>query len=347
MEDVVPHGEKTPQIVLHCAHTMLSGRAAVVVALVLAALVVGGAMVRADAHTAMPSNVGGTASWRCGRLFRRRRGQEPFTQPAAAAPLAPLAPGTFDAYLINLERSADRLAAFQRTYAQTDLARVAPRLERAEAVDGSALSDAQLEALVAPAALAEMRSAQARGGRRASHRELTPGAVGCYLSHENVWRRVAEGSKPYALVFEDDTALPADTYAQLQLQLRSGIPGDWDVLLLSCLCRDSRGACSEALYHDITDFWRLHAYAISRAGAAKILAELGSRRIEQQLDAELSAMASCGKLRVYCVVADIAQQDWGFATTIQTPAEAERFALDKRVPEACNWSVKQPRGAPV
>ena len=59
---------------------------------------------------------------------------------------------------------------------------------------------------------------------------LTPGEVGCLLSHVEVLERIAEGAAPIACVLEDDCALTED-FART-LRAVAGAPAGWDVLLL-------------------------------------------------------------------------------------------------------------------
>ena len=97
------------------------------------------------------------------------------------------------AYLINLDRSPLRLAA-----AVAALARLPVAVERLAAVDGSALTPPD----PAPALAALGRA-------------LTPGEVGCSLSHLAAARRIVAAGHPVALVFEDDVTVPDGAAADL------------------------------------------------------------------------------------------------------------------------------------
>jgi GR25 family glycosyltransferase involved in LPS biosynthesis len=251
-----------------------------------------------------------------------------------------LNPSMFDVYVINLDRSPERLAAFYKYYNETDLGHITAKVERVSGVDGTLL---KLDDHVSESAMAEMENAKVRGWRRRYHRELTPGAVGCYLSHESIFRKVANGSKPYAIVFEDDAVIQPDIFKQLSAALTPDLPDNWDMLLMSCLCRQSKEGCAGPIYNDITDFWRLHAYIVTKAGAETVCKHLDGKLIEQQLDAELSSMASCGLLRILCLTSDLAQQDYDMESTIQVPADSARFELDKKVQEACDYRLRPSR----
>lgn len=103
------------------------------------------------------------------------------------------------AFLINLDRHPDRLAA-----AQARLDQAGVHAKRVAAVDGTALSPAERRA-----AVARFHALLARG------RLYTPGQIGCTLSHHAVYRRMIEENLPAALVLEDDILLTPEFPASL------------------------------------------------------------------------------------------------------------------------------------
>ena len=103
------------------------------------------------------------------------------------------------AFLINLDRHPDRLAA-----AQTRLSQAGVEAIRLPAVDGASLSPAARRA-----AVARFHALLARG------KLYTPGQIGCTLSHQAVYRRMIDKDIPAALVFEDDVLLTPDFPASL------------------------------------------------------------------------------------------------------------------------------------
>ena len=119
--------------------------------------------------------------------------------PRVKAELASHVPNALPAFLINLDRHPDRLAA-----AQTRLAQAGVHAERVAAVDGYALSPAERRA-----AVARFHAILARG------RLYTPGQIGCALSHHAIYRRMIAESIPAALVFEDDVLLTPEFPASL------------------------------------------------------------------------------------------------------------------------------------
>lgn len=121
-------------------------------------------------------------------------------------------------YLINLDRSPQRLAAMQARLQAAGLA-----FERVPAVDGNTLDDAAF-ARHSPA--------------NRYYKPLRRGEIGCYLSHLDTLRRFVASGLPYALVLEDDVVLEDGFCALLAeaiaLHARSRDPLlAWDVLKLA------------------------------------------------------------------------------------------------------------------
>lgn len=71
------------------------------------------------------------------------------------------------------------------------------------------------------------REFRSRDGRRA----LLAGSVACWLSHRDVFRRIADSDHDMTLVLEDDVALSDDAAAVLRQVGESGIP--FDILFLN------------------------------------------------------------------------------------------------------------------
>ena len=100
-------------------------------------------------------------------------------------------------YVINLDRRPDRWRQIQYALLQGGF----HHIERIPAVDGKKLSITTVQRTVTP----EARSTFQR--TRIRHEELgSLGAVGCYLSHMNVWKRIAESGQP-GIVVEDDAVI--------------------------------------------------------------------------------------------------------------------------------------------
>lgn len=177
-------------------------------------------------------------------------------------------------FLINLDRSADRLA------------RCAPILdglglswERVPGIEGKRLSAARLGALNPhPAPHGEW------------FRPLTPGEIGCFLSHLRCWQLIEERGLDCALVLEDDFNAHDVCSLQTLQTLADSATGahPWDVLKLTRLRRHttlvgavgSVGSAATVGGQGPTTPLALHsggtgpedgtAYLVSRRGAAKL-----------------------------------------------------------------------------
>lgn len=101
-------------------------------------------------------------------------------------------------YVINLPESVDR-----RNHIEVQLQTAALDYTVIEAVNGRMLSAAERAALVDDEAVARFPD------------WLTPGAIGCALSHRVVYRRFLEDGGDAALVLEDDALLPLNAGALL------------------------------------------------------------------------------------------------------------------------------------
>ena len=91
--------------------------------------------------------------------------------------------------LINLSESKARLERSQQ-----ELARAGLSFERLEAVDGRKMSKNELDKV-------------SHWDKSAFFKPLSPGEVGCYLSHIAAAEKIVLESWPYVLVFEDDFRL--------------------------------------------------------------------------------------------------------------------------------------------
>lgn len=214
-----------------------------------------------------------------------------------------------DIYLINMKKNADRLENFIEQYMMSDMRY--KKFSRFEGIDGSKV---EIDAYVTPTALGEI-NATTKSGYRTKHYQLTKGAVGCYLSHLSLYKKIANGDAPYGLIFEDDVRIDNNLFVKINKSLEM-VPNNWDMLLFGCHCI----VCDKYEKHyDAERFFLLHAYMIKKDSAQKIFNYLDKKMIEQQIDSELSDMVTMGMLKIFCLRDTIARQDNTFRTTIQTP----------------------------
>ena len=115
--------------------------------------------------------------------------------------------------VINLDQDTGRRARIERRLAELGLC-----WERLSAVDGRRI-EPHHERLI------DRTAHVARG------LEFSPGAIGCWLSHRQAQRMVAEGTEAMALILEDDIAI-ADELPEVLDRIERGDAGRFDVIYL-------------------------------------------------------------------------------------------------------------------
>jgi GR25 family glycosyltransferase involved in LPS biosynthesis len=220
---------------------------------------------------------------------------------------------------------AQRLKNFrQHSHAFEEL----PRLQEFPATDGRTLDVAHDERISVQA-----RLRMAEGSGRRSHSDLqTPGMAGLYISHVEVWKAILASGEPVGIVLEDDAVVSLGT-AERMLALQQGMPepGSWDVWLLGTVAIMGRGqppagfpgaeagagSSSGAGWIGVTEWWGTQAYAVSRRGAAALLAH--AYPMDVQVDAFMAQMAAMGEITVVSRAStadlDIPQFAWWQQTT--------------------------------
>ena len=97
-------------------------------------------------------------------------------------------------FLINLDRSPERLQRTQAVFAKWGLS-----YSRMPGVDGRAIPVNTLSTLQ-----------QAYGNRRYFLKDLTPGEIGCFLSHQKCWEALVASQEDWAFICEDDLIFLSD-----------------------------------------------------------------------------------------------------------------------------------------
>jgi glycosyl transferase family 25 len=164
-------------------------------------------------------------------------------------------------YLINLDRSPDRLA-----HAAAELDRCGIPFTRVPAIDGKQLGDLPWPDF------------DDACYRRRHGKHPVPGEWGCYMSHVLAIKTfLASSDAPAALILEDDIVLPADFPALIEGILRHA--PDWDMVKLVA---NRRGLIAGAI--PISGSYRMGvslratacsgAYLLNRRAAARYAAKL-------------------------------------------------------------------------
>ena len=142
--------------------------------------------------------------------------------------------------------------------------------------------------------------------------ECSPGALGCALSHLDVWRSCRSRGHAAALVLEDDVHLVPD-FGRKLARIMPLVPADYDILLLGYdrtaevrptfsvmpTHRESRRVSRDIVTPSA--FYGMHAYIVSAKGAEA----LRDMKVTFQVDVQLSLMSS---LKIYAVTRKLATQ---------------------------------------
>jgi len=212
-------------------------------------------------------------------------------------------------FLINLKRRPDRLQAFDKDYAVSDMSM---GYELVEAVDGSKIDvDEQNLTELAKAELKQLETT----GYRSKHYQLTRGAIGCYLSHVKVWKEIVRRGSEISLVFEDDTTIPHNIQSCIDEALTNP-PSDWDMILLGVACHSCTGLRTRPGFMRVKKFWLTHAYLIKKQAIEKLFKSDALFPIAQQIDSLLSEMSNT--IKIYALKPGVCQQRPS-RTDIQAP----------------------------
>ncbi|MEI6804935.1 MAG: glycosyltransferase family 25 protein [Myxococcaceae bacterium] len=143
--------------------------------------------------------------------------------------------GISKTYVINLDRSKDRLAAMCHEFSQADM-----KFTRFRAIDGKEkgfyADTLENKKIYQPLELV-------------SKKQMTPGEFGIYYSHYDIWKNMIEEDHHVGMVFEDDARFNKDLRANLKT-IMSNAPTDWDMIFLGCRVGDPHGADSHKLIHE-------------------------------------------------------------------------------------------------
>jgi GR25 family glycosyltransferase involved in LPS biosynthesis len=110
-----------------------------------------------------------------------------------------------------------------------------------------------------------------RNYRRSHHEIATLGAVGCSLSHIEVWKKFIKSGNKYCLVLEDDAIIPESELEHVN-ELISKLPSGWGVWILGCYKPNLvYEPYSVKPWNRVYKFTASHAYLLTREAAIKLL----------------------------------------------------------------------------
>jgi GR25 family glycosyltransferase involved in LPS biosynthesis len=219
------------------------------------------------------------------------------SRPGALYTPAPILAPNFECFVINMAKNRERMINFDAQYSRSDLA--ARPYTRIEAVNGAAMGDKMRE-YVTPKVWMGMNYLNQMKVRMGDG-QLTPGMIGCYLSHYVIFKQVVEDKLPYAVIFEDDASIHPRIYSkkiQSIVEPDGTFPRDWDVILLGHWCKSCAPVTPD--YSDVKYFWGTHGYMVSQQGAQKLI-NLRKNEISMQIDGFMSYLSQQGQLKVLAI----------------------------------------------
>lgn len=153
---------------------------------------------------------------------------------------------------------------------------------------------------------------------RNSNEDISFGAIGCYLSHLGIYKKIVDNNINYALIFEDDYKISGDPKQFWDKIGKIKIPIDTDIYLLDYVLLDYDDITNDHI--DINFFYQLHCYIITKKGAEKCLQKL--LPIEMQIDAKMSRLSYLKHLNIYGYPKNNLHISQGsFTTNIQNECE--------------------------
>jgi glycosyl transferase, family 25 len=217
-------------------------------------------------------------------------------------------------YLINLDRSLDRLQWISRRLGQLNI-----ELHRIAAIDGKTLSAQQLQR-------SELAWEKSFG--------LGKSELACFLSHRVIWQKMVDGNEPWAFIAEDDIHI-ADQLPRF-LANATWIPEDADVVKAETVKQRVWLSSTPSKTYGEHQLWRLKSfhggsagYFVSLHGATKLLATTENYCMSPDQVIFNPNFAPARSLTTYQIVPALVAQDWVVETPVSEP-KIKSLILEER-----------------
>jgi GR25 family glycosyltransferase involved in LPS biosynthesis len=146
---------------------------------------------------------------------------------------------------------------------------------------------------------------------------LTPGSVGCWISHYKVWGLIAE-SGICSIVMEDDVKL-SDDFMRRFNSLLSLIPLDADVIYISSgnnYVRNMRYLVNDIAFVPYQIRNGAYAYCVTRQGAVKLLALIPGIKVTRGgVDSAIGVLIRNKKINAYHLLDSLCNVDFSFGSS--------------------------------
>ena len=198
-------------------------------------------------------------------------------------------------YVINLKNRPKRLNAFKKYY------KLNHEFIVHTAVDGNELDINYMNSIIGIEGKKTIDNYYKYKIIRKNHYELPSyGAIGCYLSHVNLWKEIINNNIKNVIIFEDDANVSNIDYNNLIKRLNL-LPNKWDIYLLNNpkYCYEKIKVENKHNLYKVKRFFQTHAYIININACKKIIDSGFLFPINQQIDSFLSELAIMNKLNIY------------------------------------------------
>lgn len=150
------------------------------------------------------------------------------------------------------------------------------------------------------------------------------GALGCYLSHYNLWKQIAaEGND--AIIAEDDIVFRIpNAYSTIEKKWEESKQLGMQLLLLGSSKLPLLQSSVPGLFHVMDHFFGTEGYVLSPEGAQRLL--MTALPIKVQVDAYIGSFAASKKLKIGAVRPSISGQNHILQSTVQ-PQTLKRKTL--------------------
>jgi len=159
--------------------------------------------------------------------------------------------------------------------------------------------------------------------------DLTPGELGCAMSHLSVWRKIAAGGFEQALVLEDDFMF-CQNFSEKYDRLKKTLPKDFDVTFLYLWLRKRYPVKPSARSPHIgipSDPYGTVGYIISRRGALNLCRLIPP--VRGGIDGEINALFKKKKINVYAAMENIIGDYNGFPSTVRHASYSRHLFGDR------------------
>ena len=175
-------------------------------------------------------------------------------------------------FYINLDRRLERDQNVKSELTKHNLLNIPNMVDRISAVDGSQLDlDTVPNTIITSDGIINAKSKTGRVGI-----SLTPGAIGCALSHRKAWTKIRDDpSIQTALILEDDIQLEKDFVPILKYYLET-VKNKYDVLFLgyhpaTIKYMQINKMNESELFFQTSKVYGLFGYVVTKNGAKKLL----------------------------------------------------------------------------